>query len=167
MGDPRPFLPALASHFLECRFDVTISISMFPLPPLPRFPTVTGHYDCGGVKAALQQEELGLIDNWLRNIRDIVRIHQVRVHFHAWLQGILRCENILLCIPRACARCVAPRLPPPPSQAELMAIPDEVLRGRRLVELNVLEQAMNVLKTGACPPVASPVSLAACVCVPQ
>ena len=32
---------------------------------------VCGHYGCGGVKAATQHIELGLIDNWLRNIKDI------------------------------------------------------------------------------------------------
>ncbi len=32
---------------------------------------VTGHYGCGGVRAALENREMGLIDNWLRNIKDI------------------------------------------------------------------------------------------------
>lgn len=32
---------------------------------------VTGHYGCGGIRAALQDRELGLIDNWLNHVRDI------------------------------------------------------------------------------------------------
>ena len=32
---------------------------------------VCGHYGCGGVKAAMESKQHGLIDNWLRNIKDI------------------------------------------------------------------------------------------------
>ena len=40
-----------------------------------------GHYGCGGVKAALENKEHGIVDNWLRSIKDIYRTHQS--HFHA------------------------------------------------------------------------------------
>lgn len=40
-----------------------------------------GHYGCGGVKAALENKEHGIVDNWLRAIKDIYRTH--RPHFHA------------------------------------------------------------------------------------
>jgi carbonic anhydrase len=70
---------------------------------------VCGHYGCGGVKAAMTPKDLGLLNPWLRNIRDVYRLHE----------------------------------------AELDAIPDENKRYDRLVELNVLEQARNVIKTAA------------------
>jgi carbonic anhydrase len=40
---------------------------------------VCGHYGCGGVKAAGQDQHLGLIDNWLRHIRDIRQKHEVEL----------------------------------------------------------------------------------------
>lgn len=68
---------------------------------------VCGHYYCGGVKAAMQSQDLGILNPWLRNIRDVYRIHQ----------------------------------------AELDDIKDEEARYKRLVELNVQEQCINVIKT--------------------
>jgi carbonic anhydrase len=68
---------------------------------------VCGHYYCNGVKAAMKSEDMGILNPWLRNIRDVYRIH--------------RCE--------------------------LDVIADEESRYKRLVELNIQEQCINVLKT--------------------
>src|ERR1700704_1106977 len=37
---------------------------------------VCGHYGCGGVKAAMENLQLGLIDNWLRHVQDVMRSHE-------------------------------------------------------------------------------------------
>jgi carbonic anhydrase len=37
---------------------------------------VCGHYGCGGVQAAMQNLKLGLIDNWLRHVQDVMRSHE-------------------------------------------------------------------------------------------
>ena len=68
---------------------------------------VCGHYSCGGVKAAMQSKDLGLLNPWLRNIRDVYRLHR----------------------------------------KELDAISCDDKRYDRLVELNVQEQCVNILKT--------------------
>jgi len=72
---------------------------------------VVGHYDCGAVRGSLARPGdggLGIVENWLRNIRDVARFHK----------------------------------------NELLQIDDQEERVRRLVELNVVEQCLNVLKVG-------------------
>jgi len=68
---------------------------------------VCGHYYCGGVKAAMVSSDLGVLNPWLRNIRDVYRLHK----------------------------------------AELDGISDEEAKYKRLVELNVQEQCINIIKT--------------------
>ncbi|SBS30179.1 Carbonic anhydrase 2 [Marinomonas aquimarina] len=40
---------------------------------------VVGHYGCGGIKAAMETKEYGLIDNWLRHIKDVHRLHKAEM----------------------------------------------------------------------------------------
>ena len=68
---------------------------------------VCGHYGCGGVKAALSNKQVGLIDNWLRNIKDVYRAHE----------------------------------------QEMIKIADPLLVNDRLVELNAIHGANNVMST--------------------
>ena len=35
-----------------------------------------GHYDCGAIRAATKRQDLGLLENWLRQIRDVYRLHK-------------------------------------------------------------------------------------------
>ncbi len=68
---------------------------------------VCGHYGCGGVRAAMQSADLGVLNGWLREVRDVYRLHAEELH----------------------------------------SIADEGARFDRLVELNVEEQCVNVIKT--------------------
>lgn len=70
---------------------------------------VCGHYFCGGVKAAMQATDMGILNPWLRNIRDVYRLHK----------------------------------------EELNSINNEDERYNRLIELNVQEQCVNLIKTAA------------------
>ena len=67
---------------------------------------VCGHYECGGVKAALNPSDMGQLNSWLQTLRDVYRFHR----------------------------------------AELDSIPDIQRRFDRLVELNVREQCINIIK---------------------
>lgn len=40
---------------------------------------VCGHYGCGGVKAAMSDKPIGLIDNWIRHIKDVYRFHEAEL----------------------------------------------------------------------------------------
>ncbi|MBT4522883.1 MAG: carbonate dehydratase [Halieaceae bacterium] len=40
---------------------------------------VVGHYNCGGVRAAYYNEDNGMIDNWLRNIKDVQHLHREQI----------------------------------------------------------------------------------------
>jgi carbonic anhydrase len=48
---------------------------------------VCGHYGCGGVKAAYENYQFGLLDNWLRNIKDVYQNHRIE------LDGIAKPEH--------------------------------------------------------------------------
>lgn len=37
---------------------------------------ICGHYGCGGIKAAMEQSDMGILNPWLRNIRDVYRLHR-------------------------------------------------------------------------------------------
>ncbi|MDB6071865.1 MAG: carbonate dehydratase [Verrucomicrobiales bacterium] len=40
---------------------------------------VTGHYNCGGIIAALKNQSFGLIDNWLRHVQDVFHLHREEI----------------------------------------------------------------------------------------
>jgi len=54
---------------------------------------VCGHYGCGGVKAALTPQDLGILNPWLRNIRDVYRLHETELD--AITDAEKRCERIV------------------------------------------------------------------------
>ncbi len=66
---------------------------------------VCGHYNCGGVKAAMQAKDLGILNPWLRNIRDVYRLHKEelnaitdendRYNRLVELNVIEQCKNVL------------------------------------------------------------------------
>ena len=52
---------------------------------------VTGHYGCGGVRAALDDRRYGLIDNWLRHVQDVAQQHEAEL---AGLMGEARVDRL-------------------------------------------------------------------------
>ncbi len=55
-----------------------------------RHVIVCGHYGCGGIRAAMGHKQFGLIDNWIRHIKDVYRIHEEELRTYP--EGIER-EN--------------------------------------------------------------------------
>jgi carbonic anhydrase len=53
---------------------------------------ICGHYGCGGVRAALGEQKLGLIDNWLRHVQDVVNKH--RPHLTCIADSALRIDRL-------------------------------------------------------------------------
>ncbi|MCB0380999.1 MAG: carbonate dehydratase [Flavobacteriales bacterium] len=41
---------------------------------------VCGHYGCGGIKAAMGNQYFGIIDNWIRHIKDVYRLHHLELN---------------------------------------------------------------------------------------
>jgi carbonic anhydrase len=67
---------------------------------------VCGHYNCGGIAAAMKAEDLGILNPWLRNVRDVYRLHR----------------------------------------STLDSVTNREERYKKLVELNVEEQCLNIIK---------------------
>jgi carbonic anhydrase len=70
---------------------------------------VAGHYQCGAIRAATSRQDLGTLENWLRLIRDVYRLHKLDL-------DKIKDDNELL--------------------------------HRKLVQLNVIEQCLNIYKAG-------------------
>jgi carbonic anhydrase len=57
-----------------------LSVLQFAVDVLKiRHVIVCGHYGCGGVRAAYQDERMGLVDNWLRHVQDVAQKHRALV----------------------------------------------------------------------------------------
>ena len=66
----------IANMVIHTDFNV-LSVLQFAVEALKvKHVIVCGHYECGGVKNAMTQQDLGLINKWLRHIKDVYRMHR-------------------------------------------------------------------------------------------
>ena len=66
---------------------------------------VVGHYGCGGVRAALRQDRVGLADNWIRHVQDVRERHPARIRplYHEHHQVDRLCElNVIEQVRNVC-----------------------------------------------------------------
>lgn len=73
---------------------------------------VCGHYGCGGIKAAYDGKDLGLIDNWLGHIKDVYRLHQHEINRQATEKDKLNllCEkNVIEQVANVCHTTIVQR----------------------------------------------------------
>lgn len=99
----------IANQFIATDFN-GLSVLQFAIVSLKvKHIVVCGHYNCGGVRAALnrQNHEIQMVNKWLKHIKDVCRLHET----------------------------------------ELESVSDPEAKARRLVELNVIEQAYNLAHT--------------------
>ncbi len=71
---------------------------------------VVGHYNCGGVRAAYENTDNGMIDNWLRNIKDVQHVHRKRINAIADEEARvdLLCElNVMTQVANVCHTSIA------------------------------------------------------------
>jgi carbonic anhydrase len=60
---------------LNCLSTIQFAVDVLKV----RHVIVCGHYGCSGVRAALREDRLGLVDNWLRHVRDVHQKHEARI----------------------------------------------------------------------------------------
>lgn len=66
----------IANQIIHTDFNM-LSVLQYAIEVLKvKHVIVCGHYGCGGVKNALSNKHLGLINKWLRNIKDVYRLHK-------------------------------------------------------------------------------------------
>ena len=104
------FYCLLYNHSLQTNPNTVTNLSKLCQLTFAQCVAFLGHYDCGAVKASTEVQDLGLVENWISNIRDVYRLHF--------------------------------------DELDALSDVDDDAKHKRLVELNVVEQCLNLYKTG-------------------